>query len=139
VELQVTELELKPRTYMDQPRIKMPGTRNAASASQPAFDPRMGPSMDSSSSSMMIPGVGGGGGGGVGGGGGGGGNGGGGLGAGGGAVNGSQTGFVGKSAEEVYELMYVVQTAEMLEEWDIVKTNRWGKRQKRVIGVGKDT
>jgi len=35
--------------------------------------------------------------------------------------------------------MYVVQTAEMLEEWEIVKTNRWGKQQKRVIGIGKDT
>ena len=34
---------------------------------------------------------------------------------------------------------YVVQTAELLEEWKVVKTNYWGKQQKRVIGIGKDT
>ena len=33
----------------------------------------------------------------------------------------------------------MVQTAEMLEEWKIVKTNVWGRQQKRVIGIGKDT
>ena len=34
--------------------------------------------------------------------------------------------------------MYVEQTAEMFEEWDIVKTNRWKQQQRRVIGIGKD-
>jgi hypothetical protein len=121
VELQVTELELKPRIFMDQPRIKMPGAQ-VGGVPQAAYDPRMGPGATHSSNGMMT-------GGGMGPGGGG---------AGGGGAN-SKSAFVGKSAEEVYELMYVVQTAEMLEEWDIVKTNRWGKRQKRVIGVGKDT
>lgn len=43
-----------------------------------------------------------------------------------------------KRAEDVYELMYVVQTAEHFEEWPIVKTNRWGRAQKRVIGIGRD-
>jgi len=136
VELQVTELELKPRTFMDQPRIKMPGTKSGQGnqGNQLGMDPRMGPTggMVNSSSSMMGGGGGGGGGANT-------------SGANsngnGGNANGGggSAGFVGKSAEEVYELMYVVQTAEMLEEWDIVKTNRWGKRQKRVIGIGKDT
>jgi hypothetical protein len=61
------------------------------------------------------------------------------------SANGSATGADGsgnalgfyKRAEEVYELMYVVQTAEHFEEWNIVKTNRWGRAQKRVIGIGR--
>lgn len=32
-----------------------------------------------------------------------------------------------------------MQTAELLEEWKVVKTNNWGRQQKRVIGIGKDT
>jgi hypothetical protein len=56
---------------------------------------------------------------------------------GGGSEGGGASGL--KSAKAVYELMYVVQTAEMLEEWEIIKTNRWGRQQKRVIGIGKDT
>mmetsp|Transcript_10695 Transcript_10695/g.30688 ORF Transcript_10695/g.30688 Transcript_10695/m.30688 type:complete len:325 (-) Transcript_10695:192-1166(-) len=43
-----------------------------------------------------------------------------------------------KDPKKEYQLMYTRQTGEMYEEWNIVKTNRWGRNQKRVIGIGRD-